>query len=308
MNDSARRVTVVIVTYQSEEIVGGGLQSLKPAYDAGLLACVVVDNSPTDSTLSFVREHYSWVDAVASGGNIGYGRACNIGLERCQTEYIMFMNPDARIGLDGVRVLIEFLDQHEQAGAIAPAIREGDHLQHAGVLPTPMTILRRAAASDAPALRQVPIEPGGEPFKTDWICGALIITRTELMKEIGGFDPNIFLYFDETDLCRRLLNRNWELWAVGQAVAHHSANASAEDTGAELLGGCIAEHYYRSRYYYLVKHHGRFAAIFTELTELALLALRGFVNRLRGRKQALLATRLRFPVMRKPSFPGAKTE
>src|SRR6185369_16970431 len=98
------------------------------------------------------REH-PWATVVGSGGNIGYGRGCNVGLARATTEYVMFMNPDAVMDPGAVPALVSFLDGHPRAAMVAPAIREGDHLQGAGALPTPWSIVALAAGSKSPALR-----------------------------------------------------------------------------------------------------------------------------------------------------------
>jgi len=300
------RVTVVLVTYQSAETIGPALASLRPQFESGVLRAIVVDNASRDGTLERAAREHPWATVVGSGGNIGYGRGCNVGLARATTEYVMFMNPDAVMDPGAVPALVSFLDGHPRAAMVAPAIREGDHLQGAGALPTPWSIVALAAGSKSPALRQRPILPGGAAFATDWLCGAILMARTNVLQEMGGFDPNIFLYFEETDLCRRLLDRGWELWAVGEAVASHAASASARSGGEELVGGCIAEHYFRSRYYYVAKTHGRFAAVATETAEIFVLAVRCPLHWMRGRAGGLMR-RLRFPVMKTPVFPdGAR--
>lgn len=300
-------VTIIIVTYNSADTIRGALDSVEPAHRAGLVRCVVVDNVSRDSAVAIVRRDYDWVTVIESGANIGYGRGCNLGLEVADTRYVMFMNPDARLDHEAVTTMAEFFETHERCAMVAPAIVEGEHIQGCGVLPTPWRIIRRAAGSRSPRLRLTPIMPGSDPFETDWLCGAILMIRTELAKELGGFDPAIFLYFDETDLCRRLTDEGWELWAVGRAVAYHDANTSAEGTGEDLVGGCIAEHYFRSRYYYLRKHHGRAAAVMTELVELALLALRTPLRWVRGRV-GYFGERLRLPIMSMPIFPSTKHE
>jgi GT2 family glycosyltransferase len=296
------RVTAVLVTYQSAETIGPALASLRPDFVSGLLRAIVVDNASKDGTLERAEREHPWATVVESGGNIGYGRGCNVGLARATTEYVMFMNPDAVMDPGSVSALVSFLDGHPRAAMAAPAIREGDHLQGAGALPTPWSIVALAAGSKSPALRQRPIVPGGPAFATDWLCGAILMTRTKLLQEMGGFDPNIFLYFEETDLCRRLLDRDWELWAVGEAVASHEASASARSGGEEFVGGCIGEHYFRSRYYYVAKTHGRLAAVATEVGELLALAVRCPLHWMRGRAGGLMR-RLRHPVMKRPVFP-----
>jgi GT2 family glycosyltransferase len=189
-------------------------------------------------------------------------------------------------------------------GLVAPAIQEGEHVQEAGALTTPATILRQALGLRLRERRR--IRPGEAPFATDWLCGALLLGRTGQLRELGGFDPRFFLYFEETDLCRRMLRRGLELWAVGEAVAVHEGGGSTARSRVDLVGGCIPEHFFRSRYYYLVKHWSRLIAVPTELAELTVLGVRWVLRRLRGRHVDDLRVRLRRPILRLPDPPAAR--
>lgn len=184
----------------------------------------------------------------------------------------------------------------------APAIREPDGgLQHAGGLATPSSIIFSASGLTKIKEGYRTIEPGGEPFCTDWLCGGILLIRREAFLQLNGFDPRYFLYFDETDLCRRAGDAGMELWAVGTAVGYHDVGASAKQVTEHLISGCIPEHYYRSRFYYLRKFFGTPAAVATELLEIALLALRALVRifRLRGYDHRL-QERLAGPIARVP--------
>jgi hypothetical protein len=96
------------------------------------------------------------------------------------------------------------------------------------------------------------------------------------------------------------------VWAVGTAVAEHASNASARKVDPHLPdGGCLSEHFYRSRYYYLVKHHGWVSATLFEIAELGVKAARDGTRWLLRRRPGELADRLRGPVLRLPGeVPG----
>lgn len=94
--------------------------------------------------------------------------------------------------------------------------------------------------------------------------GAVLLLRCAMLGEIGAFDPRFFLYFEETDLCRRASSAGWGIWAIGTAVADHLDAASAKSLQRRMFQTCIAEHYFRSRFYYLEKHFGWPAAVATE--------------------------------------------
>jgi GT2 family glycosyltransferase len=185
---------------------------------------------------------------------------------------------------------------------VAPAIRESDgSWQHTGGLLTPWGMIRAVAGSWAQPPGARTIREGDAPVRTDWLCGAALMVRSKLFRELGGFDPRFFLYFEETDLCRRAAKAGAELWAVGSAVAEHSSGASALVAGEVLRGSRSRDHFFRSRFYYLAKHHGYFQAVSAELAELVFLAFHSLRHRLRGRRgSGPFGERLRAPLLRTP--------
>jgi GT2 family glycosyltransferase len=296
------QATAIIVTYNSAGEIGAVLTALLQPHEAGALECVVVDNQSQDGTAEIVRRDYPWVTLIESPVNLGYGRGLNLGMSRATTPYVLFMNPDAVITAADIAKLCTFLDEHSQAGMVAPAILEGDgQIQYAGVLPTPWRIIASAAGIGLWTKLQRPILRGEAPFKTDWLCGAILLARRQLMEELGGFDPRFFLYFEETDLCRRVLQRGYQLWAIGEAAAYHLGSVSAKKTGQRLFASCIAEHYFRSRFYYVHKFYGWPIAAITEIAELSLLSIRSLFSRFRRRPdESGLAERMAGPFLSLP--------
>lgn len=128
-----------------------------------------------------------------------------------------------------------------------------------------------------------------------------MLIRQPLFRQLGGFDPRFFLYFEETDLCRRASALGAEIWAVGEAVIEHVGGASAKTTGETLHSACISEHFYRSRFYYLVKHFGWVRAIASESADAALQRARGLRNRLTGRGAPEHSRRNTRPFLRLPA-------
>ncbi|MBI4566714.1 MAG: glycosyltransferase family 2 protein [Planctomycetes bacterium] len=296
--------TVVIVTYASSQTVGNALTALYPAYEDRLLQCIVVDNASPDDTADRVAREHPWVELLRSPRNLGYGRGCNLGFGRVRTPYVLFMNPDVVIGKDAIRELLRFLEAKAVVGIAAPATRwgRGDRLQHAGGSFTPWSVVATATGIRRLQPKLTCVRPGAPPFRTDWLCGAVILVRSEAFRGVGGFDPRFFLYFEETDLCRRLRAAGWELWAVGAASATHFVGSSARHFDPSLgEGDCLSDHYFRSRYYYLGKHYGRVAAAAAEFGELVVKGARDLLRILflRSPKDEL-RKRLRAPLFRRP--------
>jgi GT2 family glycosyltransferase len=280
------------------------MEGVRISHRAGLLDCIVVDNCSEDGTVEYLRTAHPWARVIESPENLGFGRGCNLGLDSSSTPYVLLLNPDAVLPSEALETLIGFLDAHPGAGVVGPAILGPEGLQHAGGLPTPRSIILHAARlSDGhPGHRR--IVPGEPPFQTNWLSGAILLIRRTMLERLGGFDPRFFLYFEETDLFRRAVEGGWEIWAIGEATGRHAQAGSVAASESELYYGCIAEHYFKSRFYYLVKHHGWLAAALTEIAELVLLTGRLVGRTITRRPAGIIPIRLRSPICRQPRQPS----
>jgi GT2 family glycosyltransferase len=300
-------ITAVVVTYRSEDKVGAALRALRPAHASGVLRCIVVDNDSPDGTAALVEREFPWVELLRGHGNVGYGRACNLGAARADTPYVLFLNPDVVLEEGAIRTMLEFMECNPRVVMSAPATRTSSgEMQHFGGRPTPSGhVLVRAGLRSVAADRRYPI-PGDPSFRTDWLCGAILLTRTAAFREVGGFDPRFFLYFEETDLCVRLSKAGGELWVVATAEAFHDAGSSARKLDESMRsGGNLPQHFYASQYYYFRKHHGWLVATAAEAAEIALRAVRDVAKLLLFRlKASELKERLRGPLFRSPPPPS----
>jgi len=298
-------VTVVIVTYNSRTTIGTALDGVQPSFVAGLVDVVVVDNASHDGTADLVATHAPWATLVRNSDNVGFGRGCNRGFELVKTPYALLLNPDAVIHTDALLKLVDFMEKSPRTGICGPAVREtSGALQPAGCLPNPWKIMLRPLLPGWASRGMRHVVPGESPAESDWICGSVMLLRWKMLAEIGWFDPRFFLYFEETDLCRRARQAGWEIWTVGEAIAEHVNAASAKATKAPMMADTISEHYFQSRFYYLIKHFGWPAAVMAEAGELFLMFARAAAERLRGKKYESLGQRLKAPYMKQPSLPG----
>jgi len=296
------RVTAVLVAYRSRSTIDPALEALRPAHEAGWLAAVVVDNASDDGTADHVAAAHPWVTLVRSPENAGFGRGCNLGFERVRSPYLLLLNPDASIAPDAVEELVRFLEARPGVGIVGPAIVEANGaLQVTGPLPSPRGLLTRALGREGERRR---IRPGEAPFPTGWVCGAVMLVRSELFRRLGGFDPRFFLYFEETDLCQRARALGAEVWTHGGAVAEHRTGSSARTESDDLYSDCIPEHYFQSRFHYLVKHFGWSRAAAAELAEVGVIAARAAAKRALGRGGEGLRRRLAAPLLRRPPGRG----
>jgi N-acetylglucosaminyl-diphospho-decaprenol L-rhamnosyltransferase len=267
---------------------------------------VIVDNGSTDGTAELIERESKWASVVITGNNNGFAKGCNIGLRQVQTPFIVFINPDAVVEPASVRTMLTFMNERSQSGIVGPAIIEtsgtlnNSVLQVTGRRPTPWTIIRDAMPFRRGRSSFQPIIPGSAPFETEWVCGAVLMARTDLIRNLGGFDSRFFLYWEEMDICLRAERAGAEIWALGTATAAHVGGASSI-ADEDRIGGCIPSHYFQSRYYYMRKHYGWAAATAAEIIELTLLVVHGVANIVRGRDCPQLRARLQARLLSSPS-------
>jgi hypothetical protein len=301
-------VTAVIVTYQSAQTIGRTVAAARRCYDANLMDAIIVDNGSRDDTPAIVQHETRWARIVLTGTNHGFARGCNVGLELVASPFTVFINPDAVVEPEAIRIMLQLMEQRPEVGIVGPAILEGEEaanavLQDTGERPTPWTILRNALPMKRREAISRPIVPGAAPFRTGWVCGAVFMIRTELLKRLHGFDPRFFLYWEEMDVCKRAEQAGFETWAVGAAVAHHVGGASSSPDDTRIVG-CIAKHYFQSRYYYTIKHHGWLAATLAEVGEFVLVGLRALVDALLGRGLKRIRPRMQARLLSTPEWEG----
>jgi GT2 family glycosyltransferase len=227
-------VAVAVVSWNTRELLGRALDSLRPDADAGLAEVWVVDNASTDGSADFVRSAYPWVGLIASTENLGYGPAVNRVARRTTAPWIVAANADVELEPGALRTLVEAGRSAPGAGVLAPRLIEPDgstqHSVHA--FPTPGVLL----AFNLGLWRAVP--GAGErlclhgewnpsrPREVDWAHGALLVVRRSAWEEIGGFDDDQWLYAEDLDLCWRLARAGWTTRYAPEARVRHAVSAA----------------------------------------------------------------------------------
>jgi len=302
------KLTGVIVTYKSSKTISAALASAKKCVDAGVMDLIIVDNASPDDTRDILAREAGFAKVILGDANIGFGRGCNVGLMAATTPYVVFFNPDAQMEPEAVRAIVSFMDSHDRCGICGPAIQSGEgadlHIQAVGALPRVTDIVGDALGLHTTYKRRQPVTPGAAPFRTDWVSGSMLVGRTQLLQKLGGFDPRYFLYWEEADLCRRVLSEGYEIWAVPQAVVSHIGGVSAAEESNDRIKGCIAKFYYESRYYYMRKHFGALPAALAELAEVIALPAYETLRKLTGRKHQPPLRRWGHPILKLPQQVG----
>ena len=159
---------------------------------------------------------------MRSGSNKGYGGGINSGLSEVKTPYLLIVNPDSEIALDGVEQLFAALQKYENAAFVAPQL-DVPRLGLENWVMGPHEYVHKKAD----------FKPDGD-FCSWFLAGTVNLYRTKVLQDLGGFDENIFLYQEDLDLCLRITRAGYSIVCVPATVANHLNSQSAGSPSTKL--------------------------------------------------------------------------
>ncbi len=259
--------SVVIVSYNSRSTIPDCLIPLVPIHG---IEIIVVDNASSDDVVEIIKKEFPSVILLPLPENVGFGKACNKGVEISHGEYLFFLNPDAWTNLTTLNIFSQFLIDRPDVGIVGGQLvgPDGFLLASIGDYPTIWRLIFEKFlaffAKYAPIKGFFRSMLGklcskyalyNEPVSVPWVSGAALCCRRSTFDSIDGFDEKFFLYYEDVDFCLRARKANWGVWHIPSAVVHHLSGAS--------FGGDVnkqKEIYYKNQYYYFEKHYGIFMA------------------------------------------------
>jgi GT2 family glycosyltransferase len=217
-------VAAVVVTDGDDPALPRCLAAIAPQVDE----LVVVANPPPPAVEAKL---------IVNERRLGFAANANRGIAATQAPFVVLANPDTEPRPDAVRILAEFASAHPRCGIAGPQLQfpDGRWQPSRRRFPTVSgTIVRRTPLRRLlhPETRQVGHylleDRPSRPAESDWLLGAFLLLRRELLDELGGFDAGYRLYGEDIDLCYRAAKAGWERWYVPEAVVAH-AHAAVTD-------------------------------------------------------------------------------
>jgi N-acetylglucosaminyl-diphospho-decaprenol L-rhamnosyltransferase len=270
-------IAVVIVTYKCAALTIESLRSVAAERSAfGLhVRAIVVDNASGDAPpiAAAIESNswHSWVTLVTAAKNGGFAYGNNLGIARAYAEripsYVYLLNPDAQVRPGAIDSLARFLEAHPQVGIAGSSFETLDgsdwpiafhfpslksELLHGMELSPLMRLFKRWTIAQHMTKVSQPI---------DWICGASMLIRPEVLRSIGGMDENYFLYFEETDFCYRAKQAGFATWYVPESRVMHIMGQSTAVTDVSSGPKRLPSYWFESRRRYFAMTYGTAHAI-----------------------------------------------
>jgi N-acetylglucosaminyl-diphospho-decaprenol L-rhamnosyltransferase len=262
-------VAVVIVTYRSAKLTIDALRSVAAErIMSGLcVRAVVVDNDSGDlPEIALAAQQYdwsSWLTLVHAPRNGGFAYGNNLGIARAYADrtpdYIYLLNPDTQVRPGGIAALVRFLTDRPEVGIAGSSFEnlDGSNWPIAFRFPSIFseldTGLQWGVVSRLLKRWVVARVMSTTPEPVDWICGASMLIRPAVLAATGGLDEHYFLYFEETDFCRRARLAGYSTWYVPQSRVMHIMGQSTSVTDTRQGPKRLPAYWFasRRRYYRL---------------------------------------------------------
>jgi GT2 family glycosyltransferase len=262
-------LTVIIVSLNTRDLLAACLRTVFAS--AGVTFEVyVVDNGSRDGSADLVARDFPAVHLIRNDDNRGFAAANNIAIRRATGRQVLLLNPDTEIQPDTLQRMVRFMDAHNTVGICGPKIFFPDgRFQSCGYrFPTLLAEIRQSR-NIGKLLRSVvgpeePAEVKDVPFEADWVDGACLMIRRNVIAQVGDLDEQYFLYAEELDWCFRVRKAGWTIYALPDiSMVHHQGQSSAQMSDFSLA------HLVETRLRYYQKNHGLSIATLTSLVYLA---------------------------------------
>jgi hypothetical protein len=262
-------LAIITVSYNTRELLADCLASARAGLERSGLdgEMWVVDNASADGSAAMVLQHFPEVRLIAHDENVGFAAGNNLALAQLGLNaeslprHVLFLNPDTRVLGDALGVLVRFLDAAPGAGAAGPQLQHGDgSFQHsafafpglAQVFLDFFPLYHRLLDSSLNGRYSRRLYQEGKPFPVDHPLGAALMVRGETLAEVGSFDEQFFMYCEEIDLCWRIKEAGWGIFAVPEAKIVHLVAQSTRQFRDRMYVAL-----WRSRFLLAAKHKSR---------------------------------------------------
>jgi GT2 family glycosyltransferase len=237
-------LSIIIVTWNSQEFIRNCLDSIFLSQGNFNIEVILVDNNSSDETVKIVEQLYPQVNLIQNKKNLGYAKANNQGIEEAKGKYILLLNPDTQVLEDALSLMYEFMEENPDVGALGPKLLNPDKSVQASCrqFPTFSTLIWEFSGLNR-------LFPRSRVFgrwrmgyfgcdkqrEVDQPMGSCLMLRRATLEDVGIFDENFVMFFNDVDLCYRIKKRDWKIYFYPEAKVIHYKGASTKKAKARMI-------------------------------------------------------------------------
>ena len=289
-------LSVLIVNWNTRDLLRACLSSLEQHLSAIEHEIIVADCASSDESAAMVEREFPGVRLLASTQNLGFARGNNLAFEHSSGEWLWLLNPDTQVFAGAAQTLISFLEARPRVGGVASALvdaRDGSFQTSCRTFPTPAALWCEASG----LARLFSRSKRFGFYKMGWfsrrtarqveqpMASSFLLRRAAIESSGGLFDERFPIFFNDVDLCWRLIQGGWQVWYQPEARVLHWGGASTSQRRAEM----IAESHRSLEEFYRLHFRARLNPVVFWAT-VALIRVSGRAREMRARKPKRLAS------------------
>ena len=239
MSITRQNLSVIIVSYKSDHVIENCITSIDSEIEI-----VVVDNSNNDKFKDKIETKYKNVKCILSKENLGMGGGNNLGIKNVNKDFALILNPDVALENNSMNELMVASKEIGNFGIISPISSKDEY---------PNYILKKDHNFDP-----------DKPFKVKSVDGYAMLLNLKKLKKIENFnffDENFFLYLENEDLCKRLIEKNEDIYIVPKSKIHHLGGKAVDPKYKNEIEYLRNWHWMWSKFYFNKKHYGYLIAL-----------------------------------------------
>ncbi len=239
---------ILVISFEKPQVIRAALESVFASETGFAFEVIVVDNASTEAAAA-LPPFAARLKVIHNQENLGFTKANNRGVEAASGDYLLFLNSDTKVFPDTLARLVAFADRQAGAGAVGPLVLNGDgsfQLSYGRSFSLFSEFWQKAVASRRARHADVRRLKARE---VGWVSGCCLLTRREYFPGGKAFDEEIFLYFDDSELCTRLKEMGKKIYFFPEARIVHFGGASVAAIPART-----ALEYRRSQLHLYRKH------------------------------------------------------
>ena len=209
-------ITLIIVSYKSEKLIIQNLQIIKK------FPTIIINNSKSNEFNTLFND-FKNIELIIPDSNLGYGKANNLGVDKSKTPYVLIVNPDILLNEEFINILYStYLNYNDNIGVLGPSLYDANMKRRTNGSISHIKKMRGRKLNNV-----VNNIPEGN-MCCDFLVGCCLFMKRDFFIELGGFDKDFFMYFEDNDLCDRIIKKGKTIIEVPSAKVIHLENSSSK--------------------------------------------------------------------------------
>ena len=209
-------ITIIIVSYKSEKMIIRNLEIIKK------FPTIIINNSRSDKFNTLI-DNFKNIKLITPDLNLGYGKANNLGVNQSKTPYFLIVNPDILLNEKLINTLYStFLNYNNDIGVVGPSLYDSNMKRRTNGSISHVKKIRGSKLSSS--INNIP----EDNMCCDFLVGCCLFMKRDFFIELGGFDKDFFMYFEDNDLCDRIIKNGKTVVEVPSAKVIHLENSSSK--------------------------------------------------------------------------------